>query len=96
MLSAGAIGSPHLLMLSGVGPADQLRAAGVPVWLDRPGVGQNLRDHPHVYTAWRPRFGYPMDPDLPRYQTLLRYPRIQSSLRYSATRIGACATTCRS
>jgi choline dehydrogenase len=71
ILSAGAIGSPHLLLLSGIGPAGQLRAAGVPVRLDLPGVGQNLRDHPHVYATWRPRFGYPMDPDLPRYQTLM-------------------------
>jgi choline dehydrogenase-like flavoprotein len=45
ILSAGAIGSPHLLMLSGVGPAAQLAQFGLPVLLDRPGVGQNLHDH---------------------------------------------------
>ncbi len=45
ILSAGAIGSPHLLMLSGVGDADQLTAAGVPVVHDSPGVGANLQDH---------------------------------------------------
>lgn len=61
------LGSPHLLMLSGVGPANQLRAAGVVVRLELPGVGQNLRDHPHVGAAWRPKLGYPMHPDLPRY-----------------------------
>jgi choline dehydrogenase len=81
VLSAGAIGSPHLLLLSGVGPADDLRAAGLPVRVDLPGVGKNLRDHPHVYTAWRPSSGYPMDPDLPRYQTLLRYTAPGSSRR---------------
>jgi choline dehydrogenase len=81
ILSAGAIGSPHLLLLSGIGPADQLRRAGIDPVHDLPGVGQNLRDHPHVYTAWRPVFGYPMHPDLRRYQTLLRYTAPGSDLR---------------
>jgi predicted dehydrogenase (TIGR03970 family) len=81
ILSAGAVGSPHLLMLSGVGPAEQLRTARVPVLADRPGVGQNLRDHPHVYATWHPRPGYPMDPDRPRYQLALRYTVPGSSLR---------------
>ncbi|MEL6341267.1 MAG: GMC family oxidoreductase N-terminal domain-containing protein [Myxococcota bacterium] len=48
ILCAGAIGSPHLLQLSGVGPAGALKAAGVPVILDQPAVGQNLKDHLHV------------------------------------------------
>jgi choline dehydrogenase len=73
VLSAGAIGSPHLLLLSGIGPADQLRAHGIAVLAERPGAGQNLRDHSHVYATWRPAFGHPMDPDRQRYQTLLRY-----------------------
>ena len=45
VLSAGAIGSPHLLMLSGLGPAAQLKQFGIPVLLDKPGVGANLHDH---------------------------------------------------
>ena len=45
ILAAGAIGSPHLLLLSGVGPAAQLREHGIPVVRDRPGVGDNLQDH---------------------------------------------------
>jgi len=45
ILSAGAIGSPRLLLGSGVGPAEDLRALGVEVALDLPGVGKNLRDH---------------------------------------------------
>jgi choline dehydrogenase-like flavoprotein len=45
ILAAGSIGSPHLLMLSGVGPAAQLSKFGIPVLLDRPGVGANLHDH---------------------------------------------------
>jgi choline dehydrogenase-like flavoprotein len=48
ILSAGAIQSPQLLMLSGIGPADHLRQVGVPVHHDLPGVGQNLQDHPFV------------------------------------------------
>jgi choline dehydrogenase len=46
VLTAGAIGSPKLLMLSGIGPAEHLREVGVDVLLDRPGVGSNLQDHP--------------------------------------------------
>jgi choline dehydrogenase len=68
-------------MLSGIGPADQLESAGVPLKLDLPGVGQNLRDHPHVYALWHPRPGYPMDPELPRYQVALRYTAPASHLR---------------
>jgi choline dehydrogenase len=45
ILSAGAFGSPQLLMLSGVGPAAHLQKHGIPVLLDVPGVGQNLQDH---------------------------------------------------
>jgi choline dehydrogenase len=45
ILAAGSIGSPHLLLLSGVGPAAQLRHHGIPIVLDRPGVGENLHDH---------------------------------------------------
>jgi choline dehydrogenase-like flavoprotein len=45
ILSAGAIGSPQLLMLSGVGPADQLTKFGIPVKMEKPGVGANLHDH---------------------------------------------------
>jgi choline dehydrogenase len=53
ILSAGAIGSPHLLMLSGIGPADHLRETGILVLVDSPGVGANLADHPVVPALWR-------------------------------------------
>jgi len=52
LLSAGAINSPQLLLLSGIGPADELRAAGVQVRHDLPGVGRNLQDHPFVTVIW--------------------------------------------
>ena len=45
LVTAGAIGSPKLLMLSGIGPADELARAGVRVMHDLPGVGRNLQDH---------------------------------------------------
>ena len=45
LVTSGAIGSPRLLMLSGIGPADHLRSVGVPVVHDLPGVGANLQDH---------------------------------------------------
>ncbi|MFZ0989748.1 MAG: GMC family oxidoreductase, partial [Xanthobacteraceae bacterium] len=45
VLAAGAIGSPQILMLSGIGPAAHLRDNGIEVLLDRPGVGANLQDH---------------------------------------------------
>jgi choline dehydrogenase len=46
VLCGGAINSPKLLMLSGIGPADHLRRLGIPVLVDLPGVGRNLQDHP--------------------------------------------------
>jgi choline dehydrogenase len=58
ILSAGAVGSPQLLMLSGVGPAERLEGLGIPVALDSPGVGQNLKDHPKLYVTWRIKDGY--------------------------------------
>jgi choline dehydrogenase len=45
VLAAGAIGSPHILMLSGIGPGEHLRQHGIDVVRDRPGVGGNLQDH---------------------------------------------------
>ena len=50
ILSGGAINSPQMLMLSGIGPADQLTAHGIDVVLDAPGVGQNLQDHLDICT----------------------------------------------
>jgi choline dehydrogenase len=48
LLSGGAINSPQLLMLSGIGPADNLRNVGLTTVLDLPGVGKNLQDHLNV------------------------------------------------
>ncbi len=48
ILSGGALGSPHLLMLSGIGPADHLREHGIDVVVDNANVGEHLQDHPAV------------------------------------------------
>jgi choline dehydrogenase len=52
ILAAGAIGSPQILLLSGIGPRAQLEALGIEVVLDLPGVGQNLQDHAMVAVAY--------------------------------------------
>lgn len=51
IVSAGAINSPQLLMLSGIGPAEHLREMGIEIVHDLPGVGSNLQDHPTVHLA---------------------------------------------
>ena len=58
ILSAGAVGSPHLLLLSGVGPSAQLESLGIAVVQDVPGVGRNLKDHPKVYVTWEVGDGF--------------------------------------
>ena len=52
-LAAGAIKSPQLLLLSGIGPADELQALGLPPRLDLPGVGQGLQDHLQVKLIYK-------------------------------------------
>jgi choline dehydrogenase len=53
ILAGGAIGSPHLLELSGIGDGARLAALGLDVQLDRPAVGENLQDHLQIRCAWR-------------------------------------------
>ena len=81
ILSSGAIGSPHILMLSGVGPAAHLAEFGIPVVHDAPGVGQNMRDHPAVWVTWRTKPGIELDGAAPRMQATLRYTAGGSHLR---------------
>lgn len=63
ILAAGAFNSPKLLMLSGIGPADHLRAVGVPVVHDLPGVGANLQDHPMLKIVFRTNQPFPIAAD---------------------------------
>ena len=87
VLAAGAIGSPRLLMLSGIGPADHLREVGVPVTLDLPGVGSDLQDHLDLFAIAACSGPHSYD----------RYARLPYSalaaLRYLATRRGPAASS---
>tara|TARA_B100000686_G_scaffold71698_1_gene77422 strand:- start:4070 stop:4960 length:891 start_codon:yes stop_codon:yes gene_type:complete len=73
ILAGGAYASPQLLMLSGVGPADELKKHGIPVLSDLPGVGKNLRDHPQVQLTFTTKPGFDQHPLDPRIQNALRY-----------------------
>ena len=81
VLCAGGIASPQLLLLSGVGPAGELRQLGIPVVLDLPGVGRNLRDHPMALVEFAPSDGVELASNQPRIQTGLRYTARGSSSR---------------
>ena len=81
VLSAGAVGSPHILMLSGIGATDRLGDMGIPVVQDIPGVGQNLRDHPQVSVTWKMNDTFRLGPAAPRIQLALRYTARASELR---------------
>lgn len=62
LLTAGAINSPHLLLLSGIGPADDIHSLGLPLQQDLPGVGRRLNDHPDAvvqYLCKKPVSLYP-------------------------------------
>ncbi len=78
ILCAGSVGSPHLLLLSGIGPADELRNLGVPVVCDLPGVGGNLQDHPVIAVVY--------ECTLPL--SLINAENLMSSLRYACFKSG--------
>jgi choline dehydrogenase len=71
-LSAGAVCSPHLLLLSGVGPAEQLRKHGIGIVAEVPGVGQNLIDHELIFVGLIPKEGVARA-DLPDVQMVVEY-----------------------
>ncbi len=73
VLSSGSIGSPHILLLSGVGPANQLEVAGISQVHELPGVGQSLRDHPIVFVPFRTKPGHTLDAYAPRLQVAARW-----------------------
>ena len=80
IVSSGAIASPQLLMLSGIGPAEQLNRLGIAVVQDLPGVGQNLRDHPSAAVIYYAA-GEKPDVQAPVIQVGLRYTVEGSDLR---------------
>ena len=81
ILSSGAIGSPQIMLLSGVGPAAHLAEFGIPVVHDLVGVGQNLRDHPIIFVRFKTKEDYPLDGFSPRMQSALRFTAEGSDLR---------------
>lgn len=79
ILSSGAIGSPFILLHSGIGPANDLQRLGIPLVHDLPGVGENLRDHPSVQ-MWARLTGDAYEEPFPS-QVGLRYTATGSSQR---------------
>ncbi|MDY0873010.1 GMC family oxidoreductase [Dongia rigui] len=76
IVAAGSIGSPHLLQLSGIGPAGLLKRVGIEVALDVPAVGQNLQDHlcyDHVYKSRRPSLNDALGPWMGKLRVGLQY-----------------------
>ena len=80
VLSSGAVVSPQLLMLSGVGPAGHLAEFGIPLVHDLPGVGQNLRDHPIATVLYKAK-GEKPDVQAPSIQVCTRYTMEGSHLK---------------
>jgi choline dehydrogenase len=76
ILAAGAIGSPHLLLRSGLGPAGALRALGIDPVADLPGVGENLQDHPTAKVCC----ATPAPPPASRYNHGETYAALRSDL----------------
>ncbi len=86
ILAGGAINTPQLLQLSGVGAADRLREIGIRPVADLPGVGQNLQDHLEVYVQYACRRPVSMQPYLAKW----RYPLV--GLQWLLARSGPAAT----
>lgn len=86
ILCGGAVGSPHLLMLSGIGPAEHLRAHGIDVVKDLPGVGQNLNDHPDFVLKFRCQQPVSL---WPKTRPLAR---IGAGVQWLMTRTGICGS----
>ncbi len=86
ILSAGPFASPHILMLSGIGPADHLKDTGINVVHDLSGVGQNLQEHVELHIP----FEGPVRESLNRYAGPLA--RTIAGVRWFLSRTGICAT----
>ena len=81
LLCAGAIASPQLLLLSGVGPAEELRRWGIDLVQELPGVGRNMKNHPSVGLTYRAGPEHKPEPDSPRNQVGLRFTAAGSETR---------------
>ena len=81
ILSAGAVASPQLLMLSGVGPGGNLASVGIRLVHNLEGVGQNMKNHPSLSIRFQPKEGYSLPPESPRNQVALRFSAAGSTTR---------------
>ena len=81
ILSAGAICSPQLLMLSGIGPSDHLANFGIETLYNSPSVGKNLRDHPRIPLVWNSINEIELQKNQSPMQVVLRYTSTNSSFR---------------
>jgi len=86
ILSAGAVGSPQLLMLSGIGPAAHLQSMGIEVFADLAGVGQNLNDHPDFVLKYKCKQPVSL---LPKTKPLSK---LMSGIKWILTGQGICAS----
>jgi choline dehydrogenase len=86
IVTAGAVGSPKLLLLSGIGPAEHLDQLGIPTVLDLPGVGCNLQDHARVDLYYELNGHHSLD----RYKK--PFPLLMLGLEYLLYRHGLCAS----
>jgi choline dehydrogenase-like flavoprotein len=75
IISAGTFQSPQLLMVSGIGPSDELQEHGIEIIADRPGVGQNMWDHPFVGPSYRVK--------------VITLTRFVNDVRYAADQVAA-------
>jgi choline dehydrogenase-like flavoprotein len=85
ILSAGGLNSPHLLQLSGIGPAEHLRSLGIDVAVDSPDVGQNMREHLLLFLQYRLRRGRSLN------RAFSGLPLLVNTVRYFLTRGGEMA-----
>ncbi len=87
ILSAGAISSPHLLLLSGIGPREQLLRYGITCVHDLPGVGENFHDHPDYVHVYRSKH-----PDLMGFSASGSWDILKAFLEYKKTATGMMTT----
>ena len=86
ILSAGAVGTPHILMLSGIGPKDHLNSMGINLKADLPGVGQNLQDHPDFMIKYKCLKPVTLWPKTKRLRS------IGAGIQWLLTKEGMCAS----
>ncbi len=86
-MSAGAVGSPQLLQVSGIGPAQSLKSRGIDVVADSPGVGEGFHDHVRVRLTYRCNRPVSTNDDFNRW-----YRRLKIGLSYFLMRSGPLAT----